>query len=104
MELENLNDEFKLVQTNIKVTDDEIKLAERQKEQAEYQKQLAEIDMEIAKVKRRNAERDKYTYETRALQITQGINEAKAFWARANQKWLDVINERLRQNKENHRG
>ncbi|CAF5002521.1 unnamed protein product [Rotaria sp. Silwood1] len=111
MELENLNGEFKLVQTNIKGTDDEIKLAERQKEQAErqkkqaeYQKQLAEIDMEIAEVKRRNAERDKYTYETRALQITQGINQAKTFWVRTNQKWLYLINERLRQDQENHRG
>ncbi|CAF1044342.1 unnamed protein product [Rotaria sordida] len=97
MELKILDDEFKLVQVHIKGTDDEIKLAERQKEQVKYQQQLAEMDMEMAEVKRRNAEIDKYTYERKAFEINQEINQARAFRISTNQKWLDLINERLRQ-------
>jgi hypothetical protein len=103
MELETLNDEFELVQAGIKETDDEIKLAEHQKEQAEHQKQLTEMDMVMAEVKRTNAEMAKYAYEKKALEINQEIAQDQAFRVHANLKWLDLINERLRQDQENHR-
>jgi tRNA A-37 threonylcarbamoyl transferase component Bud32 len=80
IQLENLSDQLKSVETDINTMKDQIKLAEQEKKLVENIK-------------------DKY--ETKSINLRLIIDQTQALRVRKNRYWLDLINERFRQHQMN---